>query len=68
LQSLQLYWQLLHALGQLTLLASSDEARPWLPEMANGFVWEKWTQVSFFYESRTFWLAGHRGEIGGRIW
>jgi len=55
--SLQLYWQLLHALGQLTLLASSDEARPWLSEMANGFVWEKWTPSFVLLRERTFWLA-----------
>jgi hypothetical protein len=41
--SLQAYWQLLHALGQLTLIASSNEARPWLAGMTNSFVWENWT-------------------------
>src|ERR1700693_1169471 len=32
---LHTYWQLIHALGQLTLIASSYEARPWLADMAN---------------------------------
>jgi hypothetical protein len=55
--SLQLYWQLIHALGQLTLVASSDEARPWLSHMANSFVWEKWTPSFVLLRERTFWLA-----------
>jgi hypothetical protein len=55
--SLQLYWQLLHALGQLTLVASSDEARPWLSEMAKRFVWERWTPSFVLLRERTFWLA-----------
>jgi hypothetical protein len=36
--SLQAYWRLVHALGQLILIASSNEARPWLEDMANSFV------------------------------
>ncbi|WP_092116830.1 hypothetical protein [Bradyrhizobium erythrophlei] len=55
--SLQLYWQLIHALGQLTLVASSEEARPWLSEMANSFVWERWTPSFALLRERTFWLA-----------
>ena len=55
--SLQLYWQLVHALGQLTLVASSAEARPWLSVMANSFVWERWTPSFILLRERTFWLA-----------
>src|ERR1700730_13985503 len=55
--SLQAYWQLLHALGQLTLVASSNEARPWLASMANSFVWENWTPSFVLLRERTFWLA-----------
>ncbi len=55
--SLQVYWQLLHALGQLTLVASSSEARPWLAHMANSFVWERWSPSFVLLRERTFWLA-----------
>src|SRR6266478_8502246 len=41
--SLRVYWQLVHALGQLVLLASNRDSRPWLTDMANSFVWETWT-------------------------
>jgi hypothetical protein len=55
--SLHTYWQLVHALGQLTLIASSNEARPWLASMATGFVWENWTPSFVLLRERTFWLA-----------
>jgi hypothetical protein len=55
--SLRTYWQLVHALGQLTLIASSNEARPWLASMANGFVWKNWTPSFVLLRERTFWLA-----------
>jgi hypothetical protein len=55
--SLHTYWQLVHALGQLTLLASSNEARPWLSSMATSFVWENWTPSFVLLRERTFWLA-----------
>jgi hypothetical protein len=55
--SLRAYWQLVHALGQLTLVASSKEARPWLADMANSFVWESWTPSFVLLRERTFWLA-----------
>jgi hypothetical protein len=55
--SLHTYWQLVHALGQLTLVASSNEARPWLASMANSFVWENWTPSFVLLRERTFWLA-----------
>jgi len=55
--SLQAYWQLVHALGQLILVASSNEARPWLEDMANSFVWETWTPSFVLLRERTFWLA-----------
>jgi hypothetical protein len=51
------YWQLVHALGQLTLVASSNEARPWLASMANSFVWDNWTPSFVLLRERTFWLA-----------
>jgi hypothetical protein len=55
--SLHTYWQLVHALGQLTLIASGNEARPWLANMATGFVWENWTPSFVLLRERTFWLA-----------
>jgi hypothetical protein len=55
--SLHTYWQLVHALGQLTLIASSNEASPWLASMANSFVWENWTPSFVLLRERTFWLA-----------
>jgi hypothetical protein len=55
--SLRIYWQLVHALGQLTLLSSSNEARPWLASMANSFLSEKWTPSFVLLRERTFWLA-----------
>jgi hypothetical protein len=55
--SLQAYWQLLHALGQLILVASSDEARTWLAKMASSFVWETWTPSFVLLRERTLWLA-----------
>jgi hypothetical protein len=55
--SLRVYWQLLHALGQLTLVASSSDARPWLAEMANSFIWQNWTPSFVLLRERTFWLA-----------
>src|SRR6202043_1893948 len=50
-------WQLAQAVGQLTLLASSNEARPWLASMAKSFVWENWTPSFVLLRERTFWLA-----------
>ncbi|MEH2480092.1 hypothetical protein V1282_003449 [Nitrobacteraceae bacterium AZCC 2146] len=55
--SLRAYWQLVYALGQLTLVASSNEARPWLASMADSFVWEAWTPSFMLLRERTFWLA-----------
>ena len=55
--SLHTYWQLVHALGQLTLVASSNEARPWLANMANSFIWQRWTPSFVLLRERTFWLA-----------
>ena len=55
--SLHTYWQLVHALGQLTLVASNNEARPWLADMANSFIWERWTPSFVLLRERTFWLA-----------
>jgi hypothetical protein len=55
--SLHIYWQLVHVLGQLTLVASNNEARPWLARMANSFVWESWTPSFVLLRERTFWLA-----------
>lgn len=43
--------------GQLALVASSNEARPWLADMANSFVWENWTPSFVLLRERTFWLA-----------
>jgi hypothetical protein len=54
---LQAYWQLVHVLGQLTLVASSNEARPWLASMANSFEWKDWTPSFPLVRERTFWLA-----------
>jgi hypothetical protein len=55
--NLHTYWQLVHAMGQLTLVASSNEARPWLASMANSFIWENWTPSFVLLRERTFWLA-----------
>src|ERR1700676_3230053 len=55
--SLRAYWQLVHALGQLTLVASSKDARPWLADMANSFIWQNWTPSFVLLRERTFWLA-----------
>jgi hypothetical protein len=55
--SLRVYWQLVHALGQLILLASNRDSRPWLADMANSFVWETWTPSFVLLRERTFWLA-----------
>ena len=55
--SLRVYWQLVHALGQLILLASNRDSRPWLTDMANSFVWETWTPSFVLLRERTFWLA-----------
>jgi hypothetical protein len=55
--SLRVYWQLVHVLGQLILMASSRDSRPWLADMANSFVWETWTPSFVLLRERTFWLA-----------
>jgi hypothetical protein len=62
---LLVYWQLIHALGQLTLVASSDEARPWLATMANSFTWESWTPSVVLLRERTFWLAAVAARSAG---
>jgi hypothetical protein len=54
---LQAYWQLVHVLGQLTLVTSSNEARAWLASMANSFAWADWTPTFPLVRERTFWLA-----------
>jgi hypothetical protein len=55
--SLRVYWQLVHVLGQLILIASSRDSRPWLADMANSFVWQTWTPSFVLLRERTFWLA-----------
>jgi hypothetical protein len=55
--SLRAYWQLVHALGQLILITSSSDSRPWLADMANSFVWQNWTPSFVLLRERTFWLA-----------
>jgi hypothetical protein len=55
--SLRAYWRLVHALGQLILIASSSDSRPWLADMANSFVWQNWTPSFVLLRERTFWLA-----------
>jgi hypothetical protein len=54
---LEAYWQLMHVFGQLTMIASSSEARPWLANMASNFVWQEWTPSLALVRERTFWLA-----------
>jgi hypothetical protein len=55
--SLRTYWRLVHALGQLSLVASTNGARPWLAGMASSFEWENWTPSFALLRERTFWLA-----------
>jgi hypothetical protein len=64
-RSLPVYWQLLHALGQLILVASSNEARPWLAKMASSFVWETWTPSIVLLRERTLWLAAIAARSAG---
>jgi hypothetical protein len=51
------YWNCVHAMGHLTLLASTPGARPWLVEMAESFVWVSWTPTFPLLRERTLWLA-----------
>jgi hypothetical protein len=51
------YWNCVHAMGHLTLLASTPGARPWLVEMAESFVWVNWTPTFPLLRERTLWLA-----------
>jgi len=65
--SLHTYWQLVHALGQLTLVASNNEARPWLADMANSFHMGE-VDAKFRAPERTYVLACcNRGEVGSRL-
>jgi hypothetical protein len=54
---LKAYWQVIHSIGQLTLIASSAGARPWLAEMSRQFVWRTWTPSFVLLGERTAWLA-----------
>lgn len=51
------YWRRIHAMAHLTLLASDQQARPWLADMASGFVWDNWTPTFPLLRERTVWLA-----------
>jgi hypothetical protein len=44
-------------MGNAILLTSDAEARPWLTEMAEQFVWTNWTPTFPFLRERTIWLA-----------
>lgn len=51
------YFGVLHAMGHLTLLASSSEAQDWLGDMAHTFTWVNWTPSFALVRERTAWLA-----------
>jgi hypothetical protein len=55
------YWRSAHMMGDLTLLASSLDARPWLSEMARSFSWAHWTPSFPLVRERTLWLAACAG-------
>lgn len=54
---LRQYWQRMHAMAQLVLLASDTAAGPWLGQMANQFDWVNWTPTFTLLRERTTWLA-----------
>jgi len=51
------YWHYAHAMGHITLLASTPGSRPWLADMADSFVWVNWTPSFPLLRERTLWLA-----------
>lgn len=54
---LRQYWQRMHAMAQLVLLASDAAAGPWLGQMAQQFDWVNWTPTFTLLRERTTWLA-----------
>lgn len=54
---LETYWAAMVVMGNAILLTSDAEARPWLTEMADQFVWTNWTPTFPFLRERTIWLA-----------
>lgn len=51
------YSALVHTVAHLTLLCSSQEATPWLSDMAKSFTWKTWTPSFTLVRERTVWLA-----------
>ena len=54
---LETYWAAMGVMGNAILLTTDAEARPWLTEMAEQFVWNNWTPTFPFLRERTIWLA-----------
>lgn len=51
------YWGFLHAIADVSMIASEPAASGWLADIAKTFVWRRWTPSFALLRERTMWLA-----------
>ncbi|MFT3695852.1 MAG: hypothetical protein QM831_22140 [Kofleriaceae bacterium] len=61
------YWERVHALGHLSVLATSADSTEWLSEMARTFTWRNWTPSFPLARERILRLTVRAGWIAGRF-
>ena len=66
-RSLRWYWDHVHALSHMTLLATSAEPTAWLLDMAKSFEWHTWTPSFPLVRERMFRLALRGAWVAARF-
>jgi hypothetical protein len=66
-RDLRQYWEDVHLLSHLTLLAGTAEPSDWLAEMAQSFVWRRWTPSFPLIRERMMRLTVRGGWASARF-
>jgi hypothetical protein len=66
-EQLRQYWERVHLLGHLTLLAASSEPVEWLGDMSRSFTWRVWTPSFPLVRERILRLAVRGGWASARF-
>ncbi len=66
-RSLRWYWEHVHALSHMTLLATSAEPTAWLLDMAKSFEWHTWTPSFPLVRERMFRLSLRGAWVAARF-
>ena len=66
-RDLRRYWEDVHLLSHLTLLAGAAEPNDWLAEMAQSFVWQRWTPSFPLVRERMMRLTVRGGWASARF-